>query len=116
MELYRGLDKPKAQSKLLATAANRLQDRYETTRFSLFPQSLSVPSWFWCECTGQKTPLKYSSGLNTSCTSRLSLSRLLFLSQESDLGFPADLPARDPAAAHQLNCAAAVAADGVSPP
>lgn len=59
---------------------------------------------------------KRPCGLNTSCLSRPPPTRLLFLSQESGLGFPADLPARDPAAAHHLNCPAAVAATGASPP
>lgn len=47
--------------------------------------------WFWCECTGLEngTP---------------SLRPVFpFLSKEPGLGFPAGLPACDPAAAHPLN-------------
>lgn len=64
---------------------------------SWFPQSLSFPR---NQSTGQKTSLKHRSGLNASCTSHLSFSHVL--SQESDVSFPADLPACDPAAAHRL--------------
>lgn len=94
VESYRGPTEPKAQTKLLATAAKCFR-------------------WLWCERTGQKTPLNHPSGLNTFSPSRLCLSPLLCLSQESGLGFPADLPACDSPAAHHLSCAAALAADGV---